>query len=261
MEISFSKYHGTGNDFILIDNREKNIALSQETIERLCHRKFGIGADGLMLLEKAEGFDFSMVYFNADGHQGTMCGNGGRCIIRFANDIGIKKTAYHFIAIDGPHDASIEMNGSIRLKMKDVSKIESHTTFDFLDTGSPHVVKLVPELSDYEVVNEGRTIRYSATYKTEGVNVNFVQRIDDSSLYVRTYERGVEDETLSCGTGVTAAALANAHNERGYNHIKVKTNGGRLFVEFERTGETNFEEIWLAGPAVHVFTGTFSKIL
>ncbi len=255
MEISFSKYHGTGNDFILIDNRQKKFSLSEADIAKLCHRKFGIGADGLMLLEEEPDFDFRMVYFNADGREGSMCGNGGRCIVRFAYDIGIKRTAYHFMAVDGAHDATIEMNGKIRLKMKDVNKIESHTTFDFLDTGSPHVVKLVPELSDYQVFQEGRMLRNSPTYKSTGVNVNFVQRIDDYSLFVRTYERGVEDETLSCGTGVTAAALANAHNDRGFNHIEVKTIGGKLYVEFERTGETSFEDIWLAGPAVHVFTG------
>jgi diaminopimelate epimerase len=255
MQIPFSKYHGTGNDFILIDNRKGDIHLTQKQIEKLCHRRYGIGADGLMLLEKAEGYDFKMVYFNADGLEGSMCGNGGRCIVHFAHASGIVKNEYHFIATDGPHDAVIEINGLIRLKMKDVPDIESHTTFDFLDTGSPHVVKQIHELSTYDVVTEGKAIRNSPKYKAKGVNVNFVQVVDDSRIYVRTYERGVEDETYSCGTGVTASALVHAHNERGFNHVEVETNGGMLYVEYDRTNEHTFENIWLAGPAVKVFDG------
>ena len=184
-----------------------------------------------------------------------MCGNGGRCIVRFAYDIGIVKNDFHFIAVDGPHDAAMEMNGNIRLKMKDVPSIESHTTFDFLNTGSPHVVKQVGELSSYDVTTQGKAIRNSAKYKQDGVNVNFVQVLNESRIYVRTYERGVEDETYSCGTGVTASALVHAHNERGFNHVEVETNGGRLYVEYDRTGDTSFENIWLAGPAVKVFEG------
>lgn len=254
--IEFSKYHGTGNDFILIDNRRGTVTLSHADIAKLCERRFGIGADGLMLLEEVPDFDFRMVYYNADGGEGTMCGNGGRCLVRFAYDSGIHKEAYHFLAIDGPHDATIELNGYIRLKMKDVDMVENHTTFDFLDTGSPHVVKPVQEISKFEVVEEGRLIRYGKKYKEQGVNVNFVERTGNSGIYVRTYERGVEDETFSCGTGVTASALVHAHNERGFNHVQVETLGGKLYVEFEKTGETSFENIWLAGPAVKVFEGT-----
>lgn len=256
MKISFSKYHGTGNDFILIDNRLGGINLSSQQIEKMCHRRYGIGADGMMLLENAEGYDFRMVYFNSDGREGSMCGNGGRCMVRFAADLNIGNGEYRFIATDGPHEASIEMEGTIRLKMKDVAGIESHTTFDLLDTGSPHVVKQVSDVANFDVLNEGRAIRNSEAFREKGVNVNFVETLDDDRIYVRTYERGVEDETYSCGTGVTACALVNAHNERGFNHVDVETNGGRLYVEYEKTGESSFENIWLAGPAVKVFEGT-----
>jgi diaminopimelate epimerase len=260
MQLAFSKYHGTGNDFILIDNRSGNFQLTNQQIESLCHRRFGIGADGLMLLETADGYDFRMRYYNADGKEGSMCGNGGRCMVQFAHDIGITKGEYRFLAIDGPHDASIEMNSIIRLKMKDVPDFEMHTSFDFVDTGSPHVVKQVAELSTYNVAEEGKTIRNSNKYQDDGVNVNFVQIINNSKIYVRTYERGVEDETYSCGTGVTASALVNAHNERGFNHVEVETNGGMLYVEFDRTGERSFENIWLAGPAVKVFKGSITLL-
>jgi diaminopimelate epimerase len=256
MNIPFSKYHGTGNDFVLIDNRNNQYHLSRQQIEKLCHRRFGIGADGLMLLENEQGFDFKMRYFNSDGREGSMCGNGGRCIVMFAHDLGIVKQDCRFLAIDGAHDASIELNGSVRLKMKDVLNFEVHTSFDFVDTGSPHVVKQVSDIEHYNVVEEGKAIRNSNKYQKEGVNVNFVQVLNDSRIYVRTYERGVEDETYSCGTGVTASALVHAHNERGFNHVEVETNGGILYVEYERTGERSFENIWLAGPAVNVFEGT-----
>lgn len=255
MKLSFSKYQGTGNDFILVDNRDGNIALTERQIGQLCHRRYGIGADGFMLLENAEGFDFRMVYFNADGKEGSMCGNGGRCIVKFAHDSGIVQNEYRFIAVDGPHEATLEMDGTVRLKMKDVNKIEAHTTYDFLDTGSPHVVKHINSISSYDVFNEGKAIRNSHNFKENGVNVNFVEVLEDDKIYVRTYERGVEDETFSCGTGVTASALVNAHNERGFNHVDVQTNGGMLYVEYEKTGESTFENIWLAGPATRVFSG------
>jgi diaminopimelate epimerase len=258
MNIPFSKYHGTGNDFILIDNRNGTVSLSAEQIAKLCHRRYGIGADGLMLLENAVGYDFRMVYFNADGNEGSMCGNGGRCMVRFAHDTGILNSEYRFIATDGPHEASIEMDGTIRLKMKDVNSIESHNSFDLLDTGSPHVVKQVSAISDFNVFDEGKSIRNSHQFAEKGVNVNFVETLSEDRIYVRTYERGVEDETYSCGTGVTASALVNAHNERGFNHVDVETNGGILFVEFEKTGDSSFENIWLAGPAVKVFEGSVS---
>jgi diaminopimelate epimerase len=257
MTISFSKYQGTGNDFILIDNRNRDVQLTTEEIARLCDRRFGIGADGLMLLETESGFDFKMVYYNADGREGSMCGNGGRCITLFAYDCGIHRDEYHFIAVDGPHTAMIGQDNSIiKLQMKDVLSVESHNSYDFLDTGSPHIVKPVNDVEEVDVVAEGREIRNSEKYAEKGVNVNFVSVIDSNTIYVRTYERGVEEETFSCGTGVTASALVNAHNDYGFNHIDVQTKGGKLYIEYEKTGETSFKNIWLAGPAEKVFEGT-----
>lgn len=255
MKLHFYKYHGTGNDFIIIDNRDQKIQLTPEQIKLLCRRHFGIGADGLMELRQAAGYDFSMVYYNADGNEGSMCGNGGRCLVKFAHFVGIHKSEFKFIATDGEHFASIETNGWVRLKMKNVSAIERSGNFDLLDTGSPHYVKTVTGIESFDVQKEGKHIRYSDKYKEAGVNVNFVEPINATKLFVRTYERGVEDETHSCGTGVTAAALANAHNDRGFNHVDIKTLGGKLYVEFYRKEDDVFEDIWLAGPAEKVFDG------
>lgn len=256
MTITFSKYQGAGNDFILLDNRDLSTKLSTEQIARLCDRRFGIGADGFMLLETQDGYDFKMVYYNADGREGSMCGNGGRCITRFAFDCGIHRECYHFIAVDGPHIATLEEDSNIRLQMKDVPTVENHPSYDFLDTGSPHVVITVNDINEVDVVKEGREIRYSGAFGEKGTNVNFVMALDNSGIYVRTYERGVEDETFSCGTGVTASALMSAHNDLGFNHVDVKTKGGNLYVEYEKTGESSFKNIWLAGPADKVFEGT-----
>jgi diaminopimelate epimerase len=256
MTVPFYKYHGTGNDFILLDERENSYDLSTEQIARLCHRRFGIGADGLMKLQLAEGYDFRMLYYNSDGREGSMCGNGGRCIVRFAYDLGILRDEYHFIATDGPHLATLDLDGTIRLKMADVQGVRHQNHGEELNTGSPHLVKMVVQLKDYPVVQEGREIRYSDDYAQDGINVNFVEVLDESTLFVRTYERGVEDETYSCGTGVTASALVNAHNDLGFNHVDIRTLGGRLFVEYERIDEDEFRDIWLAGPAVRVFGGT-----
>lgn len=255
MTVPFYKYHGTGNDFILLDERENSYNLSTEQIARLCHRRFGIGADGLMKLQPSEKFDFRMIYYNADGREGSMCGNGGRCIIRFAFDLDIRREEYHFVATDGLHLATIDLDGTVRLKMSDVKDIKHTNEGDVLNTGSPHLVKLVTGIKTYPVTTEGREIRYSDDYAAEGINVNFVEVLDESTLYVRTYERGVEDETYSCGTGVTASALANAHNDRGFNHVNIHTLGGKLYVEFERLGEHEFHDIWLGGPALPVFKG------
>ncbi len=254
MNTVFYKYHGTGNDFIIIDNRNNNIRLSHEQIRNACSRRFGIGADGLILFDKKEGFDFEMKYYNADGNEGSMCGNGGRCIIQFAYDMGIHKMEYHFFAVDGAHEATIEEGGWISLKMKDVQGIETKFGDSILNTGSPHYVKTVIDVMNYNVLKEGKKIRYSDRFKHKGINVNFVEQ-DGDRLFVRTYERGVEDETLSCGTGVTAAALVYAHNASGFNRVDVQTAGGHLAVEFDKTGEENFENIWLCGPAKFVFKG------
>ncbi len=256
MKIEFYKYQGTGNDFILLDNRQ-NIytSITPRQVNFLCHRRFSIGADGLMMLSEKPGYDFEMTYFNSDGNPGSMCGNGGRCIVRFASMLGIKKTKYKFIAADGEHEAEIDLNDEVRLKMKDVTDVEYSYTHYVLDTGSPHYVKTVPDIMQVNVVEEGREIRNSKEFSKEGINVNFVETLDDDTIYVRTYERGVEDETYSCGTGVTAAALISAHNENGFNRVEVKTLGGKLSVEFERTSDREFENIWLCGPAEKVFKG------
>jgi diaminopimelate epimerase len=256
MTIFFHKYQGTGNDFIIIDNREStNGHLSTKEIKHLCDRRFGIGADGLMLLGKAKGYDFSMKYYNADGKEGSMCGNGGRCMVKFAYDLGIHKSSYQFLAVDGIHEAEIDLNGVVRLKMKDVDKVQSNADHFVLDTGSPHFVKFVADANNFNVVKEGQAIRNSKKFFTEGINVNFVENIDDHTIFVRTYERGVEDETYSCGTGVTASALMAAHNDTGFNQVDVQTLGGKLSVEFDRLDEHKYANIWLSGPAEFVFKG------
>jgi len=256
--INFSKYQGTGNDFVVIDNRQKNIELSIEQVKLLCNRKFGIGADGLMLLQEKKSYDFEMIYYNADGNIGSMCGNGGRCLTQFAFDCGIKKEKYKFIASDGEHESFFADNGWIHLKMKDVDEIENHHGEYVLNTGSPHYVKTVNSINEFDVFKEGREIRYSKDFEENGINVNFVEQTDEDNIYVRTYERGVEDETLSCGTGVTASALVFYHNEVGFNRIEVETLGGKLAVEFDKTIDDKFENIWLCGAATFVFNGTIS---
>jgi diaminopimelate epimerase len=254
MNIKFYKYQGTGNDFVILDNRNgqyDNLATAQ--IKFMCDRRFGIGADGLMLLNLTKGYDFEMKYYNADGGESSMCGNGGRCLVKFASDMGIKKIAYNFIAIDGPHEASFANDGWVRLKMKDVSEMHEESGNCIVDTGSPHYVKIVNDVKHYNVFEEGKRIRYSKKFKEEGINVNFVE-VEPGQIYVRTYERGVENETYSCGTGVTASALACAHNT-GFNHVPVQTLGGQLAVEFKKDEEDHFSNIWLCGPATFVFKG------
>ncbi len=196
-----------------------------------------------------------MVYYNADGNESSMCGNGGRCLVKFAFHQGIKKTMYRFIAIDGEHEAEIEESGIVRLKMKDVDSVHFDGGHAILNTGSPHFIHFEKNVETLNVFEKGKSIRYSKEFAKEGINVNFVEPIDQDTIVVRTYERGVEDETLSCGTGVTAAALVSAHNENGYNHVNVKTPGGNLSVEFDKIGETRFKNIWLCGPAEFVFKG------
>ncbi len=256
MKIEFYKYQGTGNDFILLDNRQ-NIynEITPEQVKQLCDRHFGIGSDGLMLLNNKEGYDFEMIYYNADGKEGSMCGNGGRCIVKFASMLGIKKKEYNFLATDGIHEAEIDFNKEVSLKMKDVNDVDFNLGNFLLDTGSPHYIKYVKDIKNIDVVAEGRKIRYSKEFAEKGVNVNFVEIMADDEIFVRTYERGVEDETLSCGTGVTASALVSAHNEKGFNRVEVKTIGGSLCVEFEKMSEKEFVNVWLRGPAELVFSG------
>lgn len=255
MTLNFFKYQGTGNDFILIDNRKKDVILTTEQIKFLCDRHFGIGADGLMLLELEPGFDFKMVYFNSDGRESSMCGNGGRCISAFAKQLGLIHDKGRFLAIDGAHEVTLSSN-SVSLKMQDVKEVEIEKEFCYLNTGSPHYVASVSDLENFDVVGEGKKIRNNDRFKEEGTNVNFIEKKDDT-LFVRTYERGVEDETYSCGTGVTAAALvAGLQGMLDTKNIcHVKTLGGDLTVKFDKVLETNFYNIWLQGPAQLVFTG------
>lgn len=254
MKVSFYKFQGTGNDFVMIDNREKGIALTVDQIHFLTNRRFGIGADGVILLSKKPNYDFEMTYFNPDGSK-TFCGNGGRCAVQFASTIGIKKDKYFFAATDGDHQASITDTDWVNLKMKDVNGMKKMYDDWLVNTGVPHYVKTVEDVKAVDVVEKGKKIRYSPEFITEGVNVNFTQKLGDSDIFVRTYERGVEDETLSCGTGVTAAALVAAHNERGFNRVEVETLGGHLAVEYDKIGDDAFNNIWLCGPATLVYKG------
>ena len=257
MIIKFHKYQRTGNDFIILDNRDHvydNLTVDQ--VRFLCDRRFGIGADGLMLLNIAVGYDFEMKYSNADGRESSMCGNGGRCMVKFAAAHGIKKSTYKFIAIDGEHEAEIDEEGIVQLKMKDVVGVkEFHGDF-ILDTGSPHYVKMNDDVMNLDVYKKGSEIRNSGQFAKAGINVNFVEQRKEDEIIVRTYERGVENETLSCGTGVTAAALVCYHNERGYNDVTVFTKGGRLVVKYDRTDDDTYRNIWLCGPAEKVFEGS-----
>lgn len=256
MQIQFYKYQGTGNDFIILDNRELLYQeLTREQVRFLCDRRFGIGADGLMLLNLRENFHFEMIYYNADGRESSMCGNGGRCLVKFAYDLGMRKDMFHFMAVDGEHEAEIDADGTVSLKMKNVKSIRtSHGDF-IVDTGSPHYVKMISNVMDYDVYKKGKEIRYSSAFAEEGINVNYVEQKRDDEIIVRTYERGVEDETLSCGTGVTAAALVCYHNENGFNDVTVHTRGGKLTVEFDRIAGDHYENIWLCGPAEKVYQG------
>jgi diaminopimelate epimerase len=257
LKINFHKYQGTGNDFIILDNRKKEYSmLSSSQIRQLCDRRFGIGADGLMMLNEKPSQDFDMKYYNADGREGSMCGNGARCLVKFAYHLGIHKNVYRFTAFDGPHEAEIDTDGIVSLKMVDVNHISKFHSDHILNTGSPHYVKMVTDVMNLDVFKKGRDIRYSKQFEQEGINVNFVEQLpDDDKILVRTYERGVEDETWSCGTGVTAAALVCYHNENGYNDVEVKTLGGTLTVEFERLDDSKYVNIWLCGPAEKVFEG------
>ena len=255
MTIDFKKYQGTGNDFIIINQMDSSYDLTESQIAWLCDRRIGVGADGLMYMRPWSDGDFRMVYFNADGSESTMCGNGGRCISAMYYSLyPQKKDRLSFIAIDGPHYATGDAE-YISLQMTDVHGVKWSGDQAVLDTGSPHLVKLVDEVRDVDVKSSGAEIRYSDPYALEGINVNFLE-INDNDTKVRTYERGVEDETLSCGTGVTACAIAayQKRNLSGRQTIIVDTEGGRLQVSMDKEAE-GFSDIWLKGPATHVFNG------
>jgi diaminopimelate epimerase len=261
MKRTFYKYQGTGNDFVMLDNRDKNFPKNNtKLVKNLCDRRFGIGADGLILLENSEveEDDFKMVYFNADGNESSMCGNGGRCLVAFAKFLEVIDKSAVFTAIDGRHEASIE-NDYVSLKMQDISEIKIEKDYSFLDTGSPHHVIFTENIERLNVAEKGAVIRYSELYKAQGgSNINFVEKIDNDSFAVRTYERGVEDETLSCGTGVTAVAIAAYQSGLTTSkQLKLNTLGGELEVKFEK-GTEGYQSVWLSGPAVQVFKGEIS---
>lgn len=256
MKFVFHKYHGTGNDFIIIDNRAHKVKLSTKQIAHLCHRRFGIGADGLMLLQNKKGFDFEMVYYNSDGKESSFCGNGSRCIVAFTKELGvIKKSETTFIATDGVHTAKIK-GETISMKMRDVKNIEAEEGVYLLNTGSPHYVRFTEGVKTAEIISEAKRIRYSERFAKEGVNVNFAEK-NGKGIFVRTYERGVEDETLSCGTGVTASAIASAVKgiATAKDSCKIVTPGGELLVKFHKENNNSFSDIWLEGPATFVFKG------
>jgi diaminopimelate epimerase len=257
VKIKFYKYQGAGNDFIMVDNR-KNIVNHHDPklIARICDRRFGIGGDGIMFLQNLEGYDFEMIYYNADGQPSSMCGNGGRCIAAFAKFLGIIDSEANFLAVDGPHYAKISASGDwVSLQMIDVNEINRDADAYVLDTGSPHYIRQVSGLKDKDVFHDGSAIRNNDTYKAKGINVNFVEPLKDG-YFVRTYERGVEDETYACGTGVTAVALAMAkqNKQTGKINTPIKVLGGDLNIRFETNGE-HFSNIFLEGPAVQVFDG------
>lgn len=253
MTIHFYKYQGTGNDFVMIDNRVSLWQLSEAQIQAICERRTGIGADGLILLENDPEADFRMIYYNADGKESSMCGNGGRCITAFAHHLGIIDAKTTFRAIDGMHEALIQ-EGIISLHMKDVSTIDHQKNYTILDTGSPHLVIFIDDVASVNVFEEGRKYRQLPAFMPKGINVNFVQQ-QGEKLMVRTYERGVEAETLSCGTGVTAAAIAHSKLDLGTFKIPIQTPGGALEVSFRKTSARTADNIWLIGPADFVFEG------
>ncbi|TWR28463.1 diaminopimelate epimerase [Mucilaginibacter achroorhodeus] len=257
MKLNFFKYQGAGNDFVLIDNRDNTVQnIDKEQVALLCDRRFGIGGDGLMLLEKEPGFDFKMVYYNADGNEGSMCGNGGRCIVAFAKHLGVITYTTKFLATDGVHHAKISDGGEwVSLQMIDVEEINKDGEAFVLNTGSPHYVKTAADLAVKDVYNEGRAIRNNTTYKQEGINVNFVEPEGDG-FFVRTFERGVENETYACGTGVTAVALAMAKKNGQFGTINtpIRVLGGNINIRFDHDGE-RFSNIFLEGPAKLVFEG------
>jgi len=253
--MKFYKYQGTGNDFIIVDNRNKTF---KGNVALLCDRKFGIGADGLMLLQTHPDYDFEMIYYNSDGKTSSMCGNGGRCLVAFAKKLGVIKNEATFLAVDGSHQASIDADGKVFLGMQDVPEISFYNYTDLvLNTGSPHYVKQIENLSDLNIVAEAQAIRYNEDFNQDGINVNFIS-IEPTITKIRTYERGVEDETLSCGTGVTAAALSTHQlkdKAEGTFLKTLSTQGGMLQVKFDFTFEKGYYNIQLIGPAILVFEG------
>ena len=256
MELEFYKYQGTGNDFVMIDNRFNTFPKENtQLVAHLCDRRFGIGADGLILLDTDAATDFRMVYYNSDGNLSSMCGNGGRCLVAFAKKLNVIQNETTFMATDGLHYATVGADGIVSLQMIDVAEIKNTPDYSFLNTGSPHHVQLVTDLEHYNVKENGAAIRYGDLYGQQGSNINFVKKIDDATFSLRTYERGVEDETLACGTGATAVAIAmNATGQTDLNTIHLNVEGGKLAVSFD-IEDGKYTNVFLKGPAEFVFKG------
>ncbi|MBL6963715.1 MAG: diaminopimelate epimerase [Bacteroidetes bacterium] len=259
MSFEFHKYHGTGNDFILVDDRNLEFpADNHALISDMCHRRFGIGGDGLILLQNHPDVDFAMKYYNSDGIEGSMCGNGGRCIVQFAKDLKIADTYCEFMAIDGLHKADI-LEGNIQLSMQNVTGFRKWESHFFLDTGSPQLVIFKESVDATEVVSEGRKLRYNKNIAENGCNITFVELLESNKLKIRTYERGVEDETWACGTGAIASAIAYTIQYQKsdiYNEIEVNTKGGDLIVRFKKE-ENVFSRVFLSGPAQFIYSGVY----
>ena len=258
MKLSFSKYEGAGNDFILVDGRKIDSEFATvPVVAHLCDRHFGIGADGFIILYPSDRADFRMKYFNSDGREGTMCGNGGRCMAAFARRLGVIGEEGVFEAIDGLHQVSLEKNGRVTLQLNDVQGIRELEDGYLLDTGSPHFVTFTDGLDDIDVFARGRVLRNEPRFR-EGVNINFTQLLP-GGIRVRTYERGVEEETLSCGTGITAAAMALVYRDQERAApVSVNARGGSLTVDFVHESPGFFTQVKLAGPATFVFDGTIN---
>ena len=255
MKIKFSKYNGAGNDFIIIDNRNDNINYNSSLIKNICDRNFGIGGDGLIIIKNSISSDFEILHYTSDGNLGSLCGNGSRCAIAFAyqNNIIDKNTVFE--AFDGVHEAEIISDGLIKMEMKINSDIIQNKYGTWLDTGSPHLVIEKENTDKLDVNLEGSLIRYNDHYKREGVNVNFVEKLSNETFKIRTYERGVENETLACGTGSTASAICmNYLGKSNSNIITMKCQGGDLKVQFN-SKDKDFTNISITGPANLVFEG------
>ncbi len=257
MKIPFVKYQGTGNDFVLVDNRDQQFVLGKDAIVKICDRKFGVGSDGVIFLENAGDTDFYMNFYNPDGSQ-SFCGNGSRCAVNFARSLGISKNLGRFNAIDGEHGFTVN-DELVKIHMKDVQEISREGENFILNTGSPHYVIYKDEIQMLDILHHAREIRYSEKFKEQGINVNFVKE-HDHMIDMRTYERGVEDETLSCGTGVTAAALTYGYKHPEAKKLSVMTRGGELEVHFTNQGSGRFSDIWLCGPAEFVFKGEIDTL-
>ena len=259
MTLKFDKYQGAGNDFIILNNYDGFFSkLSEHQFREMCDRHRGIGADGVILLEPSNSVDFEMKYFNSDGKLSSLCGNGARCVVLYAYKNKIINGKTKFSATDGTHEAWLTSSDKVKIQIKEIKKILKHKESFVINTGSPHYLKIMDNISDLNVKKEGSAIRYSKDFIPEGINVNFIQIKNNSNFLIRTYERGVEDETLACGTGAVAAAIVmhNIGKTSGNTNIEIETLGGSLNVNFDFENSV-YKNIFLEGPVKYVFSGTY----